>query len=397
MRVMMNKTFESILKTGAAILLAFSLVLLLPGISMAQSEQPQEGREILAIGTSAIAGGNLAQAKNQAISVALLKGVEIYLLNQLGNQGMVQNFERILEEIIPNAREGIENFNILAENRTDREYSVLLKIKVNQEMIAGKLREKGISPGETSAIKLLFMVLETVGELKSHWWSDVDAYAIMSPTELALDRAFQEKGFDPINRASSPPEIAFFSQFTGTKPSLKEALAWGKLLSADVVIFGVSRIAENGNISVDLEAADVARGIRICKETQFEEAKLDLGNMDKIFEALQKIAVSLSTRFYACIVQGTEVKKEEVEQFEITLSGLRTSKQFMMFKDFLLNAVPGVTSVIPSRIQGNSVTASIQYTGGKEKFLGDVMNHPKLPFPLHLSRSEEGKTILNLE
>ena len=392
----MNKMFETIFKTGIC-LFAFSLVLLFSSISTAQSEKRQEGGELLAIGTGSIAGGNLAKAKNQAISAALIKGVEIYLSNLLGSREMVQNFERIVEEIIPNAREEIQNFNILAESRTDREYRVLLKIKVNPEMIAEKMREKGITPGKTSTLKLLFMVLETVGELKSYWWGDVDAYSVMTPTELALNRAFQEKGFEPINRAASPPETPFFSQSSGSKPSLQDALAWGKLLSADVVIFGASSIARDGTISMELEAADVAKGAPICGETHLQEKNPDIGNAEKNFEALQKIATSLSTRFYGCIVQDMEGKKEEVERFEITLSGLRTSKQFMMFKDFLLNAVSGVTSVIPSRIQGNAITASIQYTGGKEKFLGEVLNHARLPFPLHLSRSEEGTTILNLE
>ena len=392
----MKKMFDTVLKTGAS-LLAFSLVLLLPVISTAQSELPREGRELLAIGTSPIAGGNLSRAKNQAISAALAKGVEIYLSNLLGSQGMIQNFERIIEEIIPNAREEIGYFNILAESHTDQEYRVLLKIKVNQELIAEKMREKGVTSGKTSTIKLLFMVQETVGESKSYWWRDVDAYAVMSPTELALNRAFQEKGFEPINRAASPPETASFAQNSNSKPSLEDALLWGKLLSADVVIFGVSNITEDGNISVDLEAADVAKGVKICRETQVKKADLDLGNTEKILEALEKVAIPLSTQFYACIVQGMEVKKEAVEQFEIRLSGLRTYKQFMMFKDFLLNAVPGVTAVMPSRIQGNSITASIQYAGGKEKLLGEILNHAKLPFPLHLSRSEEGTTILNLE
>ena len=394
----MNKTLDLIIKTGYASLLAILLVLFLSGISTAQTGQLQESKEILSIGTSSITGGNLAQAKKRAISSALMKGVETYLLNLLGSEGMIQDFERVLEEIIPHAGEEVENFHILAENRTDRKYTVLLKLKVNREMITGRLREKGIAPGEApAAMKLLFMVLETVGEFKSQWWKDEDAYAIMSPTELALNRAFQERGFDPINRASNPPETAFTSPVPGSQPSLEDALAWGKLLSADVVVFGYSRISEDGNIYVDLKAADVAGGVRICKESQFQETKLDLGDTEKIFEALQRIAVSLSGPFFACIVQGVEAKKGEIDHFEITLAGLRNFKQFMTFKNFLLHAVPGVTSVVPSRIQGNSVTSSIYCEGGKEKFMGDVLNHPKLPFPIHLSRSEEGNTILNLE
>ena len=50
------------------------------------------GNEILAIGTATVKDGNLAQAKESAISDALTKGVENYLLHRLGSEGVSDNF-----------------------------------------------------------------------------------------------------------------------------------------------------------------------------------------------------------------------------------------------------------------------------------------------------------------
>ena len=88
--------------------------------------------EILAIGTAKVQKGNLAQAKSDAISDALVKGVEYYILRRLGSEGAANNFRRIIYEITPSAREKIENFNILVEDQTEEEYQVLIRLRVNE-------------------------------------------------------------------------------------------------------------------------------------------------------------------------------------------------------------------------------------------------------------------------
>ena len=73
--------------------------------------------EIRVIGSSFIVDGNVALAREAAISEALVKGVEEYLIKRLGDQGMINNFPRLVHEIIPRAREQVENFHILSRTR----------------------------------------------------------------------------------------------------------------------------------------------------------------------------------------------------------------------------------------------------------------------------------------
>ena len=72
------------------------LLLMLSGVSTlyAESSEKQKKNEVIAIGASAIVRGNLALAKRAAISQSLKKGVENYLLRRLGQQGVVNNFQR---------------------------------------------------------------------------------------------------------------------------------------------------------------------------------------------------------------------------------------------------------------------------------------------------------------
>ena len=107
------------------------------GFHLAQAETGNnlKKNEFLAIGTGTVVGGNSASAKKKAITQALMKGVEDYIAHLLGSQGIVNDFERVTEEIIPGAKEEIANFHILAEHQVNGKYKVLIKLRVNEEII----------------------------------------------------------------------------------------------------------------------------------------------------------------------------------------------------------------------------------------------------------------------
>ena len=94
---------------------------------------------ILAMGTSTIHGGNVAAARESAVSEALVKGVESALLKKLGKENVIQNFSRIINEVIPDAREVVENFYILAEEQVAKKYHIVLGVKINDKLMEEKL------------------------------------------------------------------------------------------------------------------------------------------------------------------------------------------------------------------------------------------------------------------
>ena len=176
--------------------------------SMAEMSSKAGQKEILVIGTGTIVRGNEAEAKKKAVSEALVKGVEEYLTRRLGRQGMINNFSRLIHGIIPKAREEIENFNILAEERVDQDYKILVRVKVNEKVMEEKLREIGLIEMEGPPIKVLFLVSQIKpreGEI-SFWWENPQGESPLTPTELVLYRVFQARGFRPVNRLSSIPK-----------------------------------------------------------------------------------------------------------------------------------------------------------------------------------------------
>ena len=119
--------------------------------------------EILAIGTATIKDGNLAQAKESAISDALTKGVENYVLHRLGSEGVLNNFNRIIYDILPKAKVKIENFNILLEDQSGEAFNVFIKLRINEKVIDEKLREAGVVVTEGPPMEALFLDITLKG------------------------------------------------------------------------------------------------------------------------------------------------------------------------------------------------------------------------------------------
>jgi len=366
-------------------------------LSQAETGDNLEKNELLAIGASTVVGGNSAAAKKRAITQALMKGVEDYIARLLGSRGIVNNFERVTEEIIPGAKEEIENFHILAEHQTGGKYKVLIKLRVNEEIIGEKLRSAGVLLTDPPLIKVLFLVSETREGDISYWWKDAESFQDLSAVELTLHKVFQDRGFTPINRGLSPPDVELLSTLTSPSLTNEDILKWGSLFSADVVICGQSQIINKKELSLTLRAFDVDQGSQICQESRVEPIKSASIDSEQIIEILQGPVNRIAATLCPCIIRAVAGEHGEIHRLEVMLAGTSGSKQFWVFRDFLRDEVVGVKSVIPSKIRGNSISATVEFQGDGEKFINRVLKHENLPYPLHLAQVEEGEIVFSLE
>ena len=366
-------------------------------LSQAEAGDNLEKNELLAIGTGSVVGGNSALAKKKAIAQALMKGVEDYIAHLLGSHGVVNNFERVTEEILPFAKEEIENFHILAEHQIDGKYKVLIKLRVNEEIIGEKLRSAGVLLTDLPLIKVLFLVSETREGDISYWWKDADSFQDLSAVELTLHKVFQDRGFSPINRILSPPDVEHLSNLTSPYLTNEDILKWGSLFSADVVICGQSEIINKKELSLTLRALDVHQGSQICQESRVEPIEQELTDTEQILETLQGPVNRVAAMLCPCIIRAVASEHGEIHQLEVTLTGMSRPKQFWVFRDFLRDEVIGVKSVIPSKIRGNSISATVEFQGDGDKFINRVLKHENLPYPLHLGQAEEGEIVFSLE
>ena len=367
-------------------------------MSMAETGNTVEQNKILVIGTGLIADGNLAKAREAAISEALVRGTEEYLTRRLGSQGMINNFPRLLQEVLTRAREQIENFHILAEEQIDRHYKILVRVKINEKVMEEKLRQMGLILMETHPIKILFLVsqLETQKGRVAYWWKDPESDSGLTPTELALHRIFQERGFRPISRLLNVPEEDYPSEMKDLNLSDEDALRWGRVSSADVVVHGRCEISEGKEVSVTLLALDVGKGIMIHMDTQIERIEESPGSMEQIMQTVEKAINKIAVKLSPAMIRAIEMPEPGLHQLEVTLKGLRNFRQFRDIRDFLERDIKGVKSVKQTGVRGNVISLMVEFSGDESRFLDMVSTHENMPFEADVTRSEEGKIIINI-
>jgi len=387
-----------VVKKSVKTIFIFSLLcLFLPEVPFlhAQTEGKASENEVFAIGTGVIVSGNLARAKKNAISQALMEGVENYLVRRLGNQGVANNFQRLIQEIIPKAEEDIENFHILAEEQIGAKWKVLVRLRINDKVLNERLRQAGIVFTEGPPIKLLFLVSEKRGGTVSYWWRDPETRSALSPTELALHNVFQERGFSPINWVLSVPEAQYTEHMLSSELQDISILRWGTLFFADVVIYGQAEVIEEKEVSISLEAFDVSQGVRICQDILSEPVEGTEGR-ERIIETIDRAVRLLAARLTPTIIQVSASDQETINRVEITVKGLSSFKQFRLLRDFLRRDVTGVKSVRQTRIRKDSISIAVEFKGDKYELLDRVLNHENLPFELNLHQTAEDRILLTV-
>jgi len=353
--------------------------------------------ECFAIGTGTITKGNLVRGKKSAIRDALLKGAEEYLVHLLGSQAVATHFESLSREIIPHMDREIGNFHILAEQQVGDRYNVFVKIRINENNMAEKLREAGIFQAVVSrSVKVLFMVSEKRGPVEVCWWQDAQTHSALTPIELALHGVFQDRGFNPINRIMDLPASDLSSEQFPAALGPEDAAKWGRLFSADVVVYGRSLILDN-RLTLTLKALNVGTGTQICETSGSEQIPPKTANSEKILDLMRKCVSRLAVDLGPCILKNTRTEPEAAHELNVTLANISQPRQFQTFSDFLKTHIPGVKTIIPSKIGEDSMSATVNFQGDRVTFISLVLNNSGLPFPLHLGQTDTDDILFYLE
>ncbi len=376
-------------------LLGLSLITVYP--CSAEGAEKQNGDEIITIGSAIVEKNNLSLAKEKALTQAQIKGLEEYLVHKLKYSGMVNNFQRIVNEIIPETKAAIGNFHILSEDHTGDTYKILVKLRINKKVMDEKLRRAGLAIMEGPPINVLFLILEKNEEETTFWWKDPEIQTAMSAVELGLYNAFQDRGYIPINRITNLPQSEFSEDLRSSDLSDEAALAWGALFSADVVIRGKTGGIDNEEIFLTLKALDTSKKTLICQGMHIQPIQTDADGNTQQAETIELLVNDLATRLTPAIIKAAGSKKEKVNILEITLTGLKTYKQFMDFRDFLKTNVTGVKAVKQTRVRKDSTSIEVKFEGDENKFMESILSHENIPFLLDYNLTEDGQIMIEVK
>ncbi|MCJ7593509.1 MAG: hypothetical protein MUO52_01905 [Desulfobacterales bacterium] len=371
----------------------------IPVLSLAaEKEKGTEQKEIIVIGTGRIEDGNIARAKETAIADALIRGMEVYLSRRLGSQGMISNFPRLVRDVIPRARETVENFHILAGEQTDGTYKVLVRLKINEKLMDERFRQIGVVLAGREPIKILFLVSQTEAPagVIFYWWEDPEGHRALTPTEVVFHRIFEGYGFVPINRLLKVPEQTYGDGMKVLDLSQEAAINWGRIFSAEAVVHGKCEVIEGREVSVTLRALETADGSVIDLDREVVSVDPGPDGSKLVMQAMEKAINAIAARFTPAIIKAIRMPEARVTKIEITLKGFRNFKEFSDVKDFLEKEIQGVRSVKQTRVKADAMGISVEFSGTEEEFLDKIVRHPGMPVKADVTKAEGGELIFNI-
>jgi hypothetical protein len=374
----------------------FILILLLVfGSSGIAAARGAAGDDVLAIGTARVVKGNLAKAREKAVSEALEQGVEEYIIKRLGSQNVINNFQRIIHEIVPGAREGIENFHILAEEQKGEDYKILVRIRINERVLEEKLKGIGLVLTQGPSASVLFLVSQLGPEAQRilYWWKDPESDAPMTPTELALHRVFQERGFNPIRRLFNVPEGDYGADMRALDLQDEDAIEWGRRFDADLSIHGRCEIVGGEEIFLTLTAFDAKNGVRLHQERQRVKIDADAVGSEQLLQPIARIVNKAAAGLTPAVMGEFKAPEVEVAPLEISLRGIKNLRQFNELMSFLEQDVTGVESVRPRKVKGSVIELSVMFKGDPNALLERLSKQDILSFDMDLNRFGD-KTIM---
>jgi hypothetical protein len=192
------------------------------------------------------------------------------------------------------------------------------------------------------------------------------------------------------------PEGEYSPEMRSLDLTDKDAVEWGRLYGAEVVIYGKCEVLNAKEVYISLSAVDVEKGDLIYLDAQ--TGTIDKGGdyKGRMLESIEKAVSEVAARMVPPIVRAFEEPETRFSRLEMTLRGVTNFKQFSDYRAFLKREIDGVKSVKQTRIRGNAISFLVEYEGDENKFLDLTLNHENQPFEADLSKTEGGEIIINI-
>ena len=362
-----------------------------------QSQTYASGDTVCAFGSAYINKNNFADAKNSAVKNAINNAMQIYLVDLIGEKDIALKFADIIEKVLIEKDKAILNYNILSEHKVKSTYHVFIKTKLNVSVINDLLKTEGFFSKNIISLNILLMITEgspTGGYSK--WWMDKSGGAVsLGPAELSLIKELTAKGFLIVDRTQNLFDISKLA-LSDADLTYSRAVAFGKQYGADVVLFGINELTQNGMVTMKVTAADVNKKVII--ENTFVEQALKAGTpsgqtgMQPVIDYLAKMTVESlfqSIISSAGIVAGTQ-------KLAVRLDEIDSYRDFSLFKTFLMNKVSGVTDVKEQSSRKGSISMEVDYEGKPDSFVQKVMGNVSLPFDIEVKNLSSGGIIFGI-
>ncbi len=365
---------KSIKRTG---FLLVNMVLLWTLCCPVLAQEKDNVRVVDVVGSGAIHGNDMASAKEQAISNALVSAVATVAAEIQSFQQQVGEFKLFNELLYNKTDRFIQGYKVLTEYLSGNNYRAIVQATVMKDRIKETLLRADLIVQEHVMPKILFLLAEKkIGDNKPVYWWGKDLVFVVPLSEEAMAQTMRDKGMTVINHGVIVEPLNY-----RTDISLQDAIDLSKHMTADVVIIGTATAEKTSNVmdgtvktfkgSVSAKAYRTETGKEIAfaaRTAVFASENDEMGGREALFNAGTLVGQEM-------ILQLTSAWESESDQqslVEISVHGTRELANFIKFRK-ALGKIPGVKAIHIKVMKADESIISVDYEGTAQSLADELL------------------------
>jgi hypothetical protein len=364
-----------------ALLLGFSVYV------KAEDNAEDNAMVVQTIGTGIIRGKDVAAAREEALSNAMVSSVQWAVADLVPMEIILSNFKKLDESVFEKISDYILEYKILAENTSGKTYRIMLEATLFEEKIKELLSTLETVSTETDLPKVLFFLAEqNFGDiLPLYWWGE-DPTFVKGHSEKAVANVLIEQGFPIIDHEGMLLYQPGKAYVNNPYLSNQEAIQLGHYLKADIVVVGTA-IAEIAPRSIGLNtrsfiadlsmrAIQIDTGEEIASVDQ-KSVKPDGDNKSGGRDALSHAGTLAGKSLVPQIAQAWKKSETKSTQIEIFVRGTGDLGSFVSFRKSL-SQLPGVNNVRIKETMADEALLLVDYTDSAQ-ILAEILMQRSFP------------------
>ncbi len=358
------------------------LMILFAPSSKVFAENPMSTKTVMVIGTGKIYKEDSASARKQAIDDSLVSAVERVAVGLIPPESYNRTFQKLNEALDDQTAKFVQDYKVLAESKVKDVYKVMVQANISVADLTKYLSDAGILTEGQSLPKILILVSEQNIEDTSpkYWWGHQGPVS-KTFSDIALIKTLKNNGFPVINVRRIPQTASLDDKYNKPDLDKNEAVDIGRILKADVVIFGKATVERTQNVMennirsfkgvVSVQAVRTDTGEVIAATTQSAVT----ANADEAVgaeKALSSAGVLAADALSDRILAAWQKEEEQTNTLEIVVEGTNNLTSFEKFIR-IIKEIPGVNNLQIKELQAKQAVVGLEFKGNAKKFADTLM------------------------
>lgn len=358
------------------------LILFAPSLNVF-AENPTSTKTVMVIGAGKIYKEDSASARKQAIENSLVSAVERVAVGLIPPESYNRTFQKLNEALDDQTSKFVQDYKVLAEAKVKNEYKVMVQANISVADLTKYISNAGIMTEGRSLPKILILVSEQNLEDTSpkYWWGP---QGLVSKTfsDVTLAKTLKNYGFPVINVRRIHQTASLVEKYNKPDLDKNEAVDIGRILKADVVIFGKATVERTQNVMennirsfkgvVSVQAVRTDTGEEIAATTQSKvtaNADEAVGAGNALSAAGTLVANTLSDRIFT----AWQKEEEQTSAIEIVVEGTNNLTNFEKFIR-IIKEIPSVNNLQIKELKAKQAEVALEFKGNAKKLADTLMS-----------------------